>query len=56
MITPAEFEDQMKEIDMMTDVWMKHVAADSLMCDALKDLGYVAGTRIFENMDKQYGG
>lgn len=32
----------------------KHIAADELMCEVLKSLGYQDGVRAFEHMDKWY--
>ena len=61
MITPAEFEDEMREIaNKVTDVSVDyheeeaHGAADDLMCEVLKDLGYTKGVEIFERMPKWY--
>lgn len=62
MITPAEFEDKMREIkeavdrqDHVTyDEESGHIAADDLMCAVLRDLGYVKGVEIFERMPKWY--
>lgn len=62
MITPAEFEDRMREIkeavdrhDHVTyDEESGHFAADHLMCTVLKSLGYVKGVEIFEQLDKWY--
>lgn len=57
MITPAEFEDEMKKIYERTNsdgVDVSHVAADELMCKVLTDNGYEAGVKIFEKMKKWY--
>lgn len=62
MITPAEFEDRMREIkeavdrhDHVTyDEESGHDAADKLMCKVLRDLGYTKGVEIFERMPKWY--
>lgn len=54
MITPAEFEDRMKEISVNKYIEDKHIDADKLMCKVLKDLGYVKGVEIFERMEKWY--
>lgn len=55
MITPAEFEDKMKEISESGDeIDTNHIAADDLMCNVLKDLGYTKGVEIFERMPKWY--
>ena len=54
MITPAEFEDEMKKIAAMPDLELKHKSADELMCSALDDNGYSSGVRIFREMNKWY--
>lgn len=57
MITPAEFEDEMRRISNSQNeegMEMTHVAADELMCKVLKDNGYEAGVKIFEKMRKWY--
>lgn len=61
MITPAEFEDRMREISTkVTDAFVDyheeeaHIDADELMCNVLKDLGYTKGVEIFEQMPKWY--
>ena len=61
MITPAEFEDKMREISTkVTDTFVDyheeeaHSAADDLMCAVLRDLGYTKGVEIFERMPKWY--
>ena len=54
-ITPAEFEDKMKEIvnsGMEPDE--AHIEADSLMMDILKSLGYEKGVQYFDAMEKWY--
>lgn len=57
MITPAEFEDRMKyyanHVEEIGEE-MIHVKADELMCAVLRDLGYVKGVEIFEQMPKWY--
>ncbi len=55
MITPAEFEDKMREInDSGNEIDINHIAADDLFCAVLRDLGYVKGVEIFERMEKWY--
>lgn len=54
MITPAEFEDKMKTISSNSDMDLAHRAADELLCDALCDLGYESGVKIFKEMNKWY--
>ena len=55
-ITPAEFEDKMKEIinDNSIDQELKHTAADDLMMEVLKSLGYEKGVQYFDAMEKWY--
>lgn len=50
MITPKEFADKMREYDKSNDPEMKHVHADDLMCEVLRELGYEEGVEIFEEM------
>lgn len=55
MITPAEFEDQMRKISSEVDFIGReasHKEAEELMCKVLKDNGYVSGVKIFEKMAK----
>lgn len=54
MITPAEFEDRMKEINANKYIEDRHIDADKLMCAVLRDLGYSKGVEIFERMEKWY--
>jgi len=60
MITPAEFEDKMKDMEYRlknrVDGYYEeaHIDADDLMCKILKDLGYTKGVEIFERMPKWY--
>ena len=54
MITPAEFEDEMKRIAEIQDLELKHKSADELMCSALDDNGYSSGVKIFKEMSKWY--
>lgn len=56
LITPREFEEQMKGIEADSELCeeTRHEAADELMIKVLNSLGYSAGTTIFERMDKWY--
>ena len=36
------------------DIEQFHIEADSLLCNMLVELGYVDGTRVFQNMPKWY--
>ena len=56
MITPAEFERCMAEISEWNkhDEEQSHCAADDLMCEVLRQLGYSAGVTIFKNMKLWY--
>ena len=50
MITPAEFEDRMKQISMKDNLPDALMQVHLLMCDTLEDLGYTAGVRVFREM------
>lgn len=52
---PKDFKKKMKEISLSTDPEGAHGAADELMCQLLKELGYSEGVRIFDKMEKWYG-
>lgn len=54
MITPAEFEDEMKKIYNSGETELGHRAADDLMCQILDENGYSAGVKIFKNLSKWY--
>ena len=56
MVTPANFEDEMKQIKerYSLDKDAMHRAADELMCQALIDNGYASGVKVFEEMPKWY--
>lgn len=51
-----EFEAKMADIfaNPNTDIEEKHIQADDLMCEVLKNLGYELGIEIFENAQKWY--
>ena len=51
MITPAEFEDRMKYLAKDGYPEERHIEADRLICEVLRDLGYEAGVKIFETME-----
>jgi len=54
MITPAEFEDQMRKIKLTGDTELGHRAADDLMCEVLEENGYSSGVKIFKDLSKWY--
>ena len=54
MILPAEFERKMKEIADIQDIELRHLLADETMEQTLESLGYGAGTKVFDEMDKWY--
>ena len=65
LVTAAEFERRMKEIadrkpvNASTEsgaalIASTHEDADDLMCEVLKSMGYDAGVKIFEGMNKYY--
>ena len=55
MITPAEFEQRMKELrEDIEDIEERHIKADELLCETLKSLGYDAGVKLFERTRKWY--
>lgn len=54
MITPAEFEDKMMEIAAIGEPEEMHGRADDLMCEVLIDLGYAAGIRVYDKMERWY--
>lgn len=56
MMSPENFEMKMKElVDRHgSDREALHSDMDDLMCQVLKEHGYVAGVEIFENSDKWY--
>ena len=53
-MAPNEFKDMMEEISKSDDTELRHMDADDLMCEALKELGYSEGIEIFEAMYKWY--
>ena len=53
-MTPEQFAKRMREIAKETDTEDRHINADNLMCDLLKELGYGEGVDIFEDMYKWY--
>lgn len=54
MVTPAEFEDEMKKLLENRSIEDRHIKADKLMCKALRDNGYSVGVKVFEDMEKWY--
>lgn len=53
-LTPEEFAEKMAGIAENGDEERNHVAADSIMCELLKSLGFGEGVGLFEDMDKWY--
>lgn len=53
-MTPEEFADRMREIARPGDPEASHAAANDLMIEVLKSLGYEEGTTLFEGMGKWY--
>ena len=53
-MTAEEFALKMNEISDSDDLEERHVDADALMCDLLRELGYGDGVEIFMNMYKWY--
>ena len=56
LITPREFEQRMCDIfnDRSLDPEGRHIEADRLMKKTLNSLGFSAGTKIFDEMEKYY--
>lgn len=50
MMTPAEFEDKMREIQRVSFRSGDPYAAEKLMCEALEDNGYIAGIKIYKEL------
>lgn len=50
MLTPAEFEDKMKEIKEVGFKSGDPYAAEKLMCEALEDNGYYTGVKLYREM------
>lgn len=55
-MTSLEFYEKMLQIreDYKGDEEVCHCRMDDLMCEALNDLGYEAGVRVFETTEKWY--
>jgi len=53
-MTPEEFAKKMKDIAGLGDPEEKHIAADDLMRQLLRQLGYGEGVDIFKDMDIWY--
>ena len=55
-MNPTEFERLMNLNfeDKNSDLEEKHISADILMCDVLRQLGYEKGVEIFEKAEKWY--
>jgi 5'-deoxynucleotidase YfbR-like HD superfamily hydrolase len=53
-MTPEEFAEKMKEIEISFDPEKAHSKADDLLCAVLRELGYEDGIKIFEEMEKWY--
>ena len=56
MMTSDEFAEEMKQISIKYegDLECRHKAADDLMCGVLRELGYLRGVILFEEMYKWY--
>lgn len=52
-MTPEKFEEKMRSL-ISGDEETDHCRADDLMCELLIYLGYQAGVKVFEDMDKWY--
>ena len=52
-MTPEEFHDRMIALET-GDEESDHARADDLMCQALTELGYQDGVKVFETMGKWY--
>lgn len=50
MLTPAEFEDKMRQIKEIGFRSGEPDAAEKLMCEALEDNGYSAGVKVYREM------
>lgn len=50
--TPEEFFHAMEDIFKSDDIEGRHVKADQLMCDLLRELGYMHGVDVFEDAYK----
>lgn len=55
-MTPQKFAAEMRRIAIANedDIEVRHQAADALMVDALKSLGYAAGVNVFQGMKRYY--
>ena len=53
-ITPEDFKEEMERISKIEYTEDRHVYADKLMCDVLKQLGYSEGIKVFNNMELWY--
>ena len=55
-MTPYEFAEKMWRIKVDQDSTpeYRHIDADDLICELLKELGYGDGVRYFEDMEKWY--
>jgi|GEM_PF-2081213 len=49
---PLDFKLKMEKIFRINDVESAHIAADELMCELLKDLGYRKGIEVFEDENR----
>lgn len=54
VMTPAEFARRMEVIDRDGDTEAGHAAGDKLLCEVLAALGYAAGVKVWEDMNKWY--
>ena len=54
-MSKGEFSKRMRKIAKDPDTEAAHAEADKLLCEMLKQLGYGAGVKVFEDMDRWYG-
>jgi len=54
MMTPDEFEEEMRKRSDADWVDTDHMRMDELMCELLRSLGYGKGVEVFEGTQKWY--
>lgn len=50
--TPEEFKTAMEDVFKSDDIELRHIQADQIMCDTLRELGYENGVKVFEKAYK----